>query len=226
MSLAPSNPSTGVSLKPAFFAFVVIAVAYVLVHNEAFVIDPAHPVWGHYEPFKWWLLPHGIAGACVILLGPMQFIDALRARHAKLHRVIGRIYVVSAVILAPIGAYIQYVVEAQGATRSFTIAAIIDAILLMTTTLIGLAFARRRDITRHRQWMTRSYAVALVFLQVRVIMGLTGWDQPMDFAMLETVVWSCLAFGVLFGDIANTLHDRPFSRAAQRGARPQTAPAE
>src|SRR6478672_10434902 len=25
-------------------------------------------------------------------------------------------------------------------------------------------------------WMTRSFAVALVFLEVRVIMGVTGWD--------------------------------------------------
>ena len=29
--------------------------AYVLYRNERFLIDPAHPVWQHYE-FKWWLL--------------------------------------------------------------------------------------------------------------------------------------------------------------------------
>lgn len=214
----------GVSLQPAVFTLVAIAIVYVLFNNERFLVDPSHPVWNHYEPFKWWLLPHGLAGACVILLGPFQFIDSLRARHAKLHRVTGRVYVVSAVILAPLGAYIQYVVEAQGGTRSFTIAAIVDAALLMSVTLIGLFFAVRRDIKRHREWMTRSYAVALVFIEVRVIMGVTGWDSPMDFAILETVVWCCLVFAVLLGDIANTLRERPFGAARQAATpTPRTA---
>ena len=66
---APSWP------RPKTFAFVAVAImaAYVLYRNERFLIDPAHPVWHHYEPFKWWLLPHGLAGACVLLLAPLQF---------------------------------------------------------------------------------------------------------------------------------------------------------
>jgi hypothetical protein len=55
--------------------------------------------------------------------------------------------------------------------------------------------------------MTRSYAVALVFFQVRLIMGVTGWDQPLDWAVLETVVWTCVAFSILIGDIANQLYE-------------------
>ena len=35
---------------------------YVLYRNKRFLIDPAQPVWQHREPFKWWLLPHGLAG--------------------------------------------------------------------------------------------------------------------------------------------------------------------
>ena len=50
----------------------------------------------------------------------------------------------------------------------------------MITTGIGLYFAINRMIPQHRQWMTRSYAVSLVFIQVRVILGVTGWDQPFD----------------------------------------------
>jgi hypothetical protein len=53
-----------------FFAVGAMA-AYVLYHNESFLFDPAHPVWQHYEPFKWWLLPHGVVGACALLLDQM-----------------------------------------------------------------------------------------------------------------------------------------------------------
>src|SRR6266498_1710820 len=106
-------------------------VAYVLWHNESFLVNPTDPEWEHIKSFRWYLLPQGLAGACAILLGPLQFSDRLRQRFTKLHRVIGRIYVVAALIVAPLGAYIQYFEERMGATRSFSIAAAVDAALLM-----------------------------------------------------------------------------------------------
>jgi len=48
--------------------------------------------------------------------------------------------------------------------------------------------------------MTRSFAVALVFLEVRVVQGVTGWER-LGIAATETVVWSCLAFSILAADI-------------------------
>src|SRR5437764_2313939 len=120
--------------KYVLFAFIGLMMAYVLGHNESFLIHPEAPVWQHYHPFRWWLLPHGIAGACALLLGPLQFSDRLRQRFTKFHRVAGRIYVTSAMILAPLGAYIQYFEERMGAPRSFSVAGVVDAILLMLTT--------------------------------------------------------------------------------------------
>jgi len=186
--------------KYVIFAFVGLMIAYVLRHNESFLINAKDPVWQHYQPFKWWLLPHGLAGACAILLGPMQFSDRLRQRFTRLHRVVGRIYVFGAFIAAPLGTYIQYFEERMGAPRSFSVAAAVDAILLMTTAGIAFAFIRQGKVQQHRQWMTRSFAVALVFLEVRVIQGVTGWEN-LGLAATETIVWSCLAFSILLADI-------------------------
>ena len=149
-------------------------VAYVLRHNEHFLIDPKDPVWQHYQLFKWWLLPHGLAGACVLLLGPMQFSDRLRQRFARLHRVVGRFYIAGVFTAAPLGFYIQHFQERTGATRSFSIAAALDATLWMLTTSIALVFILKGKVQQHRQWMTRSFAVALVFLEVRVILGVSA----------------------------------------------------
>jgi uncharacterized membrane protein len=197
----PVQRASLVRPKYVVFAFIGLMIAYVLQHNESFLVHPNDPVWQHYHPFRWWLLPHGLAGACAIFLGPLQFSDRLRQRFTKLHRVVGRIYIVSAVILAPLGAYIQYFQERMGAPRSFTIAAGVDAFLLMTTTGIAFAFILNGKVQQHRQWMTRSFAVAIVFLEVRVILGITGWER-LGIAATETVVWTCLAFSVLAGDIA------------------------
>jgi uncharacterized membrane protein len=199
------------------FGFVIIMMAYVLYHNERFLIDAAHPVWNHYEPFKWWLLPHGLAGACALLLAPLQFAEGLRRRHTALHRTMGTIYVTSVFILAPLGLYIQYLDEAQGAARSFTVETMIQSSALMITAGIGCYFALRRQFTYHRQWMIRSYAVALTFLEIRFIVGIFGLDQPFDWHIIETVVWSCVASSVLIGDIANQLYEGHLARRRTTG---------
>jgi uncharacterized membrane protein len=190
-------------LRPKYlvFAFVGLMMAYVIPHNESFLVNSGDPIWRHYQPFRWYLLPHGIAGACALLIGPMQFSERLRKRYTRLHRVLGRIYIGGALIAAPLGFYIQHFEERSGAARSFSIAAAVDAVLWIITTAIAFLFILRGNVTLHRQWMTRSFAVAIVFLEVRVILGLTGWDRVHDGSIDETVVWTCLAFSLLAADI-------------------------
>ncbi len=199
------------------FAAIAAMAAYVLYHNERFLLDSAAPVWHHYDPFKWWLLPHGLAGLCAMVLAPMQFAEGFRRRHTAVHRTMGTIFVISVFILAPLGLYIQYLDEAQGAARSFTIETMIQSSSLMITTGIGCYFALKRQFTYHRQWMIRSYAVALTFLEVRVILGVSGLDQPLDWHILETVVWVCVASSVLIGDIANQLYEGHLARRRAAG---------
>jgi uncharacterized membrane protein YozB (DUF420 family) len=186
--------------KYLLFGFIALMIAYVLRHNEHFLIDAKDPVWHHYQPFKWWLLPHGLAGACALLLGPMQFSDRLRQRFAKLHRVVGRFYIAGVFVAGPLGFYIQRFQERSGEPRSFSVAAAVDATLWMLTTGIALGFILKGKVQQHRQWMTRSFAIALVFLEVRVILGVSGWEA-LGTAVAETVVWVCLAFAILLADV-------------------------
>jgi hypothetical protein len=87
-----------------------------------------------------------VAGACALLLAPMQFSDWLRQRFTKMHRIVGRIYIAGVFVLAPLGAYIQYLEERLGVPRTFTIATAVDAILLISTTAIALFFILNRRI--------------------------------------------------------------------------------
>jgi uncharacterized membrane protein len=189
-------------LRPKYLLLAAIGVmlAYVIAHDESFLVHPKDPVWQRYEPFKWWLLPHGIAGGCALLLGPMQFSDRLRQRFRLWQRVMGRIYVARVFLAAPLGVYIQYFQERMGVSRSFSVAAAVAATLWMTMTGLAMAFIRKGKVHEHRQWMTRSFAVALVFLEGRVIGGVTGWDH-LDMRVTETIVWACLAFSILAADL-------------------------
>ena len=208
--------------KYVTFAAIALASLYVLYHNERFLIDGSHPAWQHYAPFKWWLLPHGIFGAIVLLFAPLQFSERLRRRFTRAHRVMGRMYVVGAFVLAPLGAYIQYYQERMGAPRSFTVLGCVDAVMLMTATGLAFVFAFKRKIALHRQWATRSYALALVFIAGRFVMGVTGWET-LGVEIVQAIIWACLALALVFADIS--IHWRELKSALSTSAK-ATAPSK
>jgi uncharacterized membrane protein YozB (DUF420 family) len=137
--------------------------------------------------------------------------------------VVGRFYVAGVFFAAPLGTYIQYFEERMGAPRSFSFAAATDAALWMITTAIAMGFILQGKVQQHRQWMTRSFAVAIVFLEVRVIGGITGWDTLGDAAM-ETIVWACVAFSLLLADVV--LQWQELRRARPAAAKAQVARTE
>jgi hypothetical protein len=190
-----------VNAKQVVFTVITLATIYVLWHNERFVVQADHPAWQRYESFKWWLLPHAVFGSIVLLFAPFQFSDRLRQRFPKVHRIMGRLYVLGVYVLAPTGAYIQYFQERGGAPRSFTILAIVDAALLIGTTTIAGFFAFKRKIALHRQWATRSYAVALVFIFARFFLGTTG-AEAMGVEIVQAVIWTCLVAAVPLADVS------------------------
>jgi uncharacterized membrane protein len=198
-------------LRPKYvvFGIIFLMMVYVWIHNERFVFHSDDPAWKHYETFKWWLLPHILAAASALFLGPMQFSERLRRRYRKLHPVLGRVYVGGALIGAPLGAFIQYRFDERlGMSRSFSISNVVDALLWMIPTTLGLIFALGGKIQQHSQWMTRSYAVAIVFLETRIVIGLGGWQaSPANFPKFELVIWINLAFSILLADIAISWQD-------------------
>ena len=205
--------------KYLLFALIGLMFLWVLVHSERFLIDPADGEWMHIESFKWWLLPHAIAGACALILGPMQFSDRLRQRFIGVHRAVGRLYVTGVFIAAPLGVYIQYLNEPLGFARSFTIETVFQAGLWMLTTGIAFAFILQGKVQQHRQWMTRSFGTGpLIFLEVRVIFSVFNVSDPHS---IEIVVWACTASSLFVADLVlqvqESLRMRPRTAKA-RGA--------
>jgi uncharacterized membrane protein len=183
--------------KYLLFALIGAMYAYVLWTNESFLFNAKDPEWAHIATFKWFLLPHGIAAACALFLGPLQFSDRLRRRFAVLHRTLGWIYIIGSYIGAPLGIYIQYFEERMGATRGFTLAAAADAIVWTFATTMALIFIKQGKIQQHRQWMTRSFACALIFLEVRLIDVFFHVPDSLS----EAVVWFCVVAAYPIADL-------------------------
>jgi len=92
--------------KHLLFGLLGALALFVIYHNERFIIDHSDPQWTYYLPVGWLLVPHGIAGTVALVLGAAQFSTRLRERHTRVHRMMGRSYVIAVAIAAPMGIYV------------------------------------------------------------------------------------------------------------------------
>lgn len=205
--------------KTILFALIGLMLLYVLYHTEHFLIDPTDPSWPHYREVAGGLLPHGLIGALALTLAFLQFNQRLRSRYPRLHRVCGRIYVTAVFIVAPLGVYLGYLDQKIGYDWSFIAACIVFAALWLLATAMAFGFIRAGRVEQHRRWMTRSLAMALVFVEVRVVSGLTGWENAP--ASDTTAVWVCIALGYPLADLVLQLEES----LRWRGKSPLTAAA-
>lgn len=190
----------------------------VVLYKDRVLMDMQSPVWEHYDSFKWWLLPHGITGALALFLGPLQFSVRLRQRFLRWHRLIGRIYVGGVAVAAPLGAWIEYVKYTHNiAPLRLVVASSGFGALFVLTTGMGFLMIKRRNIQAHRRWMTRSYAVALVFLIVRCVDQIPWLTKIADYPsmLLETYfisdLWMYIAFSLAAAELL-LLFERMFKK--------------
>jgi hypothetical protein len=200
MELSPRAPKPLLSLnaKTILFAAIAVMYVYVLWNVESFLFNKADPEWKHIAPFQWWLLPHGLAAAFALLLGPFQFSERLRRKYVMVHKTFGYLYIAGCYIGAPLGLYIQWVEEKMGTySHSFTIGTMLDAVIWMFATTMALAMILTGRMQQHRAWMIRSFACALIFMEVRLI--LVFFQMPENAA--EYVVWGCVAAAFPLADL-------------------------
>ena len=196
--------------KYLLFAFIAVMYAYVLWTNESFLFNAKDPEWAHIAPFQMWLLPHGLAAAFALFLGPFQFSERLRRKYVTVHKTFGYLYIAGCYIGAPLGIYIQRFEEKMGTfSHSFTIATVMDAAIWIFATTMALIMIRTKRMQQHRQWMIRSFACALIFLEVRAIM--TFFQLPESAA--EAVLWACVAAAFPLADLVLQIDEIRRTRA-------------
>src|SRR5271168_3621520 len=84
--------------KIVLWTFLGLTVLFVFITSEVFLVTD-YPMYHAYRlqviADRQLLIPHTICGIVALLAGPLQFSSRLRQRHLKLHRVLGRMYVIS-----------------------------------------------------------------------------------------------------------------------------------
>ena len=142
-----------------------LTALFVFITSEVLLITD-YPMYHAYrlQVIADWqlLIPHTLAGVFALLIGPLNFSSRIRERHFQLHRILGRIYVISVFIGAATG-----VALASG--RPGFPGTTMQAAAWIVCTTAAFVTARNRQIIQHRQWMARSYAVTFTFVSSRVL---------------------------------------------------------
>jgi uncharacterized membrane protein len=111
------------------------------------------------------LLFHVGGGVLALTVGPWQFLPRFRARHPSVHRVVGRIYLLS-VLVAGIGGLLLVPKGLYWPVAPLGFAGLATTLLVAS----GKAFTaiRRRAVTEHQIWMIRSYALIFAAVTFRL----------------------------------------------------------
>ena len=164
-STLPAPPSTRSRFKTILWIGLGSTTLFVFITSEVLLITD-YPMYHSYRlqviSDRHLLIPHTLAGIFALLIGPINFSSRIRQHHLQLHRVLGRIYVISVFVGAATGVDLA-------AGRPGLPGTSMQAAAWIVCTTAALITARNRQFVQHRQWMARSYAVTLTFVSSRVL---------------------------------------------------------
>jgi len=169
-----------------------------------FNYDKAHygggGFWPSYAPF---LLAHVVFGMIALVIGPLQFIPAIRKKYVKTHHTIGKTYLISVLIAASASLYlsIDKVIVTEKAL-SFGTGLMGLAIAWLLTSGMAYWSIRHRNFVQHREWMVRSFVVTTGFASFRLFNNMLVNDFHTDpNATADVMAWACWAFPLLVTEV-------------------------
>lgn len=208
----------------AAWAAVLLAVLYFLNRNSVpYLIggyDATNFGADFFPRFAPTVLMHLIPGSIAALLGPFQFMPAIRDRYPTFHRYSGRVYVVAVVIAGlvsfdlsvnlimfspermlerlrmygePESADQRY--YAYGAGLAFL------AVAWLSTLAVAFAAIRKGRTLLHKEWMRRNYIVTLAFMFYRIGLIILYKTLHVDYyQVIAMLAWGCWSVPLLVNE--------------------------
>jgi uncharacterized membrane protein YozB (DUF420 family) len=195
---------------PAYRAKPLLAAALTAVATVAvwylwrFVVPYAanDPVYYDYLwPWRYALWAHLAGGLTALLIGPIQLWLGLTRQHLRAHRMLGRIYLGTAIVSLSGASYL--IAKELPDDWVFAGGLLGLACAWSLTTGLGYLAIRRRRIQQHQEWMIRSYVVASAFVFFRVFvdvvhaLGIHGTKGLQTAEELKLAAWVCWSIPLL-----------------------------
>jgi uncharacterized membrane protein len=177
--------------------------------NDAFAI--------RYVQHQRIALLHIIPGLVFLTLGPLQFIRRIRQRRIELQLGLGRVLATVAAISGLSALILNFRLPAFGGIGTQSATVLFGTIFLFS---LGKAIRhiRRKEVSLHREWMIRTFALALGVASIRVFLGVLMALSHYSFEQVfGTSFWLGFSVNLVVAEVwINYTRDR--SPLAERGA--------
>lgn len=158
---AKKEPLNDVAWAWAIWILPCVAVAGYAIAR--YLVAP--PSQGHFAERLLLLQVHAGGGALALLTGPWQFSTWLRHTHRKWHRWLGRTFLL-AVAASSVAGFTLAVYSEEGWATHAGFGSL--AAVWFWTAWMGYSTARAQRFPLHREWMVRSFALALAAVTLRI----------------------------------------------------------
>ena len=147
-----------------------------------------------YIQHPWIALLHMVPGLLFLTLAPLQFVARIRQQRIGVHRWLGRVLATCAMITGVFALVVSFGFPAFGGISTQAATIFFGAIFLFALAK-AIRHIRKKEVSRHREWMIRVFALAMGAASIRgfigLFMGLSDYSLEQIFG---TSFW--LGFGV------------------------------
>jgi uncharacterized membrane protein len=152
-----------------YFAFIWIAILSLGTFYESFAHNHAFFLGFKQAAIKTgWYMPafycHIFASSVILLVGFFQFSEKVYTNR-KVHRALGKIYVLGVLLIAAPGAYVMTLFVNRGA--GVFISFMLQNTLWIISTTLAFIFIKKGNINDHVKMMRRSYGLAFGAVTLR-----------------------------------------------------------
>lgn len=126
---------------------------------------------GNLSAKAFWYYSHLATAIAPLVLGPFQFWSWLRINHTYIHRTLGKVYLIGSLLGGLTALYLGVTIDLEGSI----VPLFLLSITWMFMTVAAWITIINGNILGHRLFVIRSYALALVFVFLRIV-----GDIPQD----------------------------------------------
>jgi len=150
------------------------------------------------------LIVHATTAGIALLVGPFQFFGSIRRDHPKVHRTLGRVYLLAGVLPGSLSGIVVAVLTTAGPIPLVTF--VFLDVFWFYTALRAYRAVRARDFAQHQRWMLRNMAATFAAVTLRIYLGLFIFAQlPLldgfyggDFDALFSVAYTASIVGSVY----------------------------
>ena len=179
MSDAPpvleTRPPRVVVLAGAVTALIAVVVVFALIRvvtDWPHILDgtvPEDDFAQRYVAHPWLAYLHIAPGVVYLLGAPLQLSRRFRTQHYTVHRRLGRV-LLSAALFSGVLAMVFGILFPWGGVLEAS-ASLIFGVWFVSCLVLAFRAIRRQDVTQHRRWMIRAFAVGLGVGTIRLWVG-------------------------------------------------------